>query len=316
MHTVHSLRGLVELIGPQLRLRWLTPPPAQDPPLNGQRGAQSLVGSLNCIHPNRLQVLGRAEMAHLYALGKDAFTETVEHLFAAGPAAVIFSDGIEPPQIFFDLSQRCATPLLGTAISDEEVINRLQHYLTYALAERTVVHGVFMQVLGMGVLLQGEPGIGKSELALELIALGHRLIADDAPELARVGPEILEGTCPPMLRDFLEVRGLGVLNIRAMFGEDAVRERDTLKLVVTMRSFTGEELTKVDRLRGSLSVKTLLGVPIPEVTLPVAPGRNLAVLLETAVRSQTLRIRGYDAGVDLIERQARAVDDVRRAVAP
>jgi HPr kinase/phosphorylase len=313
MRSVHSLRGLVELIGPRLRLRWLTPPPAQDPPLNGQRGAQSLVGSLNCIHPNRLQVLGRAEMAHLSDLGQEAFTETVEHLFAAGPAAVIFSDGIEPPPVFFELSQRCATPLLGTSISDAEVIDRLQHYLTYALAERTVVHGVFMQVLGMGVLLQGEPGVGKSELALELIARGHRLIADDAPELARVGPEILEGSCPPMLRDFLEVRGLGVLNIRAMFGEDAVRDRDTLNLVVTMRSFDGDELNKVDRLRGSLSVQTLLGIPIPEVTLPVAPGRNLAVLLETAVRSQTLRIRGYDAGVDLIERQARAVAETGRA---
>jgi len=316
MHSVHSLRGLVELIGPRLRLRWLTPPPAQDPPLTGQRGAQSLVGSLNCIHPNRLQVLGRAEMAHLAALRQDAFTETIEHLFAAGPAAVIFSDGIEPPPIFFELSQQCATPLLGTAISDEDVIDRLQHYLTFAMAERTVAHGVFMQVLGMGVLLQGEPGIGKSELALELVARGHRLIADDAPEIARIGPEILEGSCPPMLRDFLEVRGLGVLNIRAMFGEDAVRERDSLSLVVTMRSFTGDELTKVDRLRGSLSVQTLLGVPIPEVTLPVAPGRNLAVLLETAVRSQTLRIRGYDAGVDLIERQARAVEETGRAVGP
>ncbi len=313
MQHVHSLRGLVEHIGPRLRLRWLTPPPAQDPPLAGQRGAQSLVGSLNCIHPNRLQVLGRAEMEHLSTLGQDAFSETIEHLFAAGPAAVIFSDGMEPPPVFFEISRRCAIPLLGTAINDEEVVDRLQHYLTYALAERTVVHGVFMQVLGMGVLLQGEPGIGKSELALELVARGHRLIADDAPELARVAPEILEGGCPPMLRDFLEVRGLGVLNIRAMFGEDAVRERDTLNLVVAMRLFTGAELSKVDRLRGSLSVQNFLGVPIPEVTLPVAPGRNLAVLLETAVRSQTLRIRGYDAGVDLIERQARAVEEVGRA---
>lgn len=314
MRDVHSLRGLVERIGPRLRLRWLTPPPAHDPPLSGQRGAQSLVGSLNCIHPNRLQVLGRKEMAHLAALGQDAFVETVEHLFAAGPAAVIFSDGIEPPALFSELSQRSATPLLGTAIGDEEVIGRLQHFLALALAERTVVHGVLMQVLGMGVLLQGEPGIGKSELALELVARGHRLIADDAPELARIGPEILEGSCPPMLRDFLEVRGLGVLNIRAMFGEDAVRERDTLNLVVSMRAFGGDDLVKVDRLRGSLSVQTFLGVPIPEVTLPVAPGRNLAVLLETAVRSQTLRIRGYDASVDLIERQARAVAEVGRGI--
>jgi HPr kinase/phosphorylase len=168
---------------------------------------------------------------------------------------------------------------------------------------------VLLEVLGMGVLLVGDPGVGKSELALEMVARGHRLIADDAPELARIAPEILEGSCPPLLRDFLEVRGLGVLNVRAMFGEGAVRQRETLNLIVNMRSFDNSELAQIDRLRGSLSARTILGVAVPEITLPVAPGRNLAVLLETAVRNQILRIRGYDAGVDLVDRQARAIDD-------
>lgn len=322
MKAVHSLQGLIDHIGPRLRLRWLTPPPAESWPLLGagvgsSRGspAQSLVGSLNCIHPNRLQVLGQPEIEHLADLSAPAYQETVERLFAARPAAVIFAEDIEPDPIFFQLAARTGTPILGSSARDEEIVDRLQYFLTHALAERCVVHGVFLAVLGMGVLLTGDAGIGKSELALEMIARGHRLIADDAPEFARITPETLQGSCPPLLRDFLEVRGLGVLNIRAMFGESAVQQRETLNLIVNMRSFANEELARIDRLRGSLSARTILGVAVPEITLPVAPGRNLAVLLETAVRNQILRIRGYDAGVDLVDRQARALEDDARAAA-
>ncbi len=312
MKPVRSLQGLIEHIGPRLRLRWLTPPPEEDCSLVDEKtshSAQSLVGSLNCIHPNRLQVLGHAEMEHLADLSKPAFDETVRRLFAGAPAAIIFADDIQPDPVFFDWAKRYPTPLLSASASDVEIVDRLQYFLTNALAERIVVHGVFIEVLGMGVLLVGDPGIGKSELALELVARGHRLIADDAPEFARVAPETLEGSCPALLRDFLEVRGLGVLNVRAMFGESAVRQHATLNLIVTMRSFPHDELAQIDRLRGSLSAQTILGVAVPEITLPVAPGRNLAVLLETAVRNQILRIRGYDAGDDLVDRQARAVED-------
>jgi len=316
MNRVQSLQGLVEHMGPRLRLRWLTPPPARAQPLledsdrDGRgKAAQSLVGSLNCIHPNRLQVLGIPEIAHLADLSAPAYRDTVERLFAARPAAVIFAQDIEPEPAFFELARSTGTPLLASSERDEEIVGRLQHFLTHALAERTVVHGVFLAVLGLGLLLVGDAGIGKSELALEMIARGHRLIADDSPEFARIAPETLQGSCPPLLRDFLEVRGLGVLNVRAMFGEGALQQRESLNLIVNMRSFSNEELARIDRLRGSLSSRNILGVAIPEITLPVAPGRNLAVLLETAARNQILRIRGYDASVDLIDRQARAVDD-------
>jgi HPr kinase/phosphorylase len=183
------------------------------------------------------------------------------------------------------------------------------------LAERTTVHGVFLEVLGMGVLLVGDPGIGKSELALEMVVRGHRLVADDAPEMARVGPEILQGTCSPVLRDFLEVRGLGVLNLRAMFGEAAVQQSGQLHLIVNMRVLDDEAQVRLDRLRGCRSSRVILGVTVPEVTLPVAPGRNLAVLLETAVRNEALRMRGYDASEDLIERQAHRLNETARGLA-
>jgi HPr kinase/phosphorylase len=322
MKPVDSLQGLLEHIGPRLRLHWLTPPPPQYRPLLGEsladrhgHSAQSLVGSLNCIHPNRLQVLGQAEIMHLADLSEPAYRETVDRLFAARPAAIIFASDIEPQPIFFDLAAQTETPLIGSSASDVEIVDRLQYFLTHALAERKTVHGVFLEVLGMGVLLAGDAGVGKSELALEMIARGHRLIADDAPEFARIAPETLEGSCPPLLRDFLEVRGLGVLNVRAMFGEGAVRQRENLNLIVNMRAFEANELAQIDRLRGSLSARTILGVAVPEITLPVAPGRNLAVLLETAVRNQILRIRGYDAGVDLVDRQARAIEESASALA-
>lgn len=316
LNTIDSVQALLAAIGPRLQLRWLTPRPAEPTPLCAAAGssgaaatttAQSLVGSLNCIHPNRLQVLGRAEMSHLASLGPAAWQETVERLFAAAPAAVIFAEDIVPDPAFFALAERTGTPMLGSPARDAEIVDRLQFFLTHALAERAVVHGVFLAVLGMGVLLIGDAGIGKSELALEMIVRGHRLIADDAPEFARIAPETLEGSCPPVLRDFLEVRGLGVLNIRAMFGESAVQQRETLNLVINMRAFDKAALARIDRLRGSLSAHTILGVAVPQITLPVAPGRNLAILVETAVRNQILRVRGYDAGVDLMDRQARAI---------
>jgi HPr kinase/phosphorylase len=266
-----------------------------------------LIGSLNCIHPNRLQVIGHAEHLYLADLGRTAYTETIERLFCDRPAAVIFSDGIDPATAFLEAAEQTQTPLLGSTLGDEELINHLRYFLTHALAERRTVHGVFIEVLGMGVLLVGDPAVGKSELALDLISRGHRLIADDAPRFARIAPETLEGTCPDGLRDFLEVRGLGILNIRAMFGEGAVLRSKTLNLIIDLQPLDHQAIECIDRLSGSLSARTLLGVPIPTITMPVAPGRNLAILVEAAVRHQILRIRGYDAGVDFIDRQARAI---------
>jgi HPr kinase/phosphorylase len=312
MSPVDTVQGVVERVGAALKLRWLSPKPEALRPLRSVDPAtarQSLVGSLNCIHPNRLQVIGHPELVYLADLGPTAHDETIRKLFGGWPAAVIFSDDIEPEPQVADLAARTATPLLSSPLGDEDIIVRLRYFLTHALAEATTVHGVFMEVLGMGVLLVGDPAIGKSELALDLISRGHRLIADDAPQFARVAPETLDGTCPPLLRDFLEVRGLGVLNIRAMFGESAVAQSRHLHLVISLRAMSGAELAGIDRLAGSLSGRNILGVTVPEVTMPVAPGRNLAILVEAAVRHQILRIRGYDAGVDFVERQARAMAD-------
>lgn len=303
----YSLQSVVAQTGPQLKLRWLTPEPPQPRPLQGDDPEQSLIGSLNLIHPNRLQVVGPTEQRYLAALGRSAYEEMLDRLFADRPVAIIFSDGITPETGFLERAQASATPLLGSPVGDQELINHLRYVLTQALAERTTLHGVFIEVLGMGVLLTGPPAVGKSELALELISRGHRLIADDAPSFARVAPEIIEGRCPEVLQDFLEVRGLGILNIRAMFGESAVLPAKTLNLIIELQPLDQSQLAYLDRLEGSLSASTVLGVRIPRVLMPVAPGRNLAILVEAAVRHQILRIRGYDASADLMDRQARAM---------
>ena len=172
------------------------------------------------------------------------------------------------------------------------------------MTDQTItLHGVFMEVMQLGVLLSGASGAGKSELALELLNRGHRLIADDAPEFFRSVSGNVQGRSPESLRDFLEVRGLGVINIRAMFGDGAISPLAELKLVLHLQSMDGEQLAGVDRLRPSCDSVIILEQAVPRITLPVAPGRNLAILAETAVRNQLLALSGYDAAADFSRRQ-------------
>ena len=201
-------------------------------------------------------------------------------------------------------------PLFSSPLPSPVLIDRLQYHLTRALAPQATVHGVYMEVLGMGVLITGESGIGKSELALELLSRNHRLIADDAVEFIRVGPDVLVGQSPgATLSDYLEVRGLGILDIRTMFGETAVRHRKRLHLIVSMERMDKRRLRKLDRLQAQQLTHTLLDVEIPEVMLFVGPGRNLAVLVEAAVRSYILRMWGIDTLKDFMQRQQRLIDN-------
>ena len=191
----------------------------------------------------------------------------------------------------------------------QRALDNLQYFGSLFLARKTTLHGVFLEVLGMGVLLTGDPAVGKSELALDLITRGSRLVADDAPEFTRIAPDIISGTCPPLLREFLEVRGLGILNIRAMFGDSAIKRTKYLRLIVHLKRMSSEQISGMDRLSGAHTNRDVLGVSVPQVTVPVAPGRNLAVLVESAVRNHLLRLKGYDATEVLIERQQQAILD-------
>ena len=265
------------------------------------------VGHLNLIHPRRIQVLGPAEQHYLDQLGAAARAQHLQRLFAAAPACVLVSDGLPAGDDLRAAAEAAAVPLLASPLPDYKIISHLQYYLADALADRLTLHGVFMEVLGIGVLITGKSGVGKSELALELISRNHRLIADDAPEFRRTAPDVLTGSCPPELSGFLEVRGLGVLDVRAMFGDSVVKPSKNLRLIIHLRQMSGEELAAIDRLQGSRQRQTLLDVEVPQLTLPVAPGHNLAVLIEGAVRNHILLLKGYNAAQSFSERQQRMI---------
>ena len=267
-----------------------------------------MVGHLNLIHPDRIQVIGApginwATMQHAVRV-----TRHMDEIISAHPPALIVADGCAIPAPVLEACKRSNTALFSTPQSAAVVIDLLRLWLSRRLAETTELHAVMMDVLGMGVLITGDSGVGKSELALELISRGHGLVADDIVEIARVAPNSLEARCPPMLKDFLEVRGLGVLNIRTVFGETACRRKMKLKLVVNLlRPQKGG--IEIDRLPLGAETLEILGVPVQKVNIPVAAGRNLAVLLEAAVRSTILLLRGIDSTKEFVERHRQAMGD-------
>ncbi len=271
--------------------------------LKDSRGG--LIGHLNFIHPNWIQILARPEIDHLNALDTVTRQQTLHRLTTSELACIIVAGGESGPAHLCTLADSMHVALLASPLDSVELMWMLRPYLARALAESTTMHGVFLDVLGMGVMITGDSGVGKSELALELISRGSGLIADDVIELYRIAPETLEGRCPDLLRDFLEVRGLGVLNIRTIFGEAALRPRKNMRLIVHLEKPAGSEKQYVDRLPLKPGVHDILGVSISKVTIPVAAGRNLAVLVEAAVRNHVLQLRGIDSTREFVERQAR-----------
>jgi HPr kinase/phosphorylase len=301
-----TIGHLLSEVGQHMALSWLAGRQGANKALSNLMGMSRehhLIGPLNFIHPNRLQLIGKTEMAYLNGLGHQARWEALQQLYNNQPVAVLLTEGVRAPTDLIEAADEHEVPLLASESPDHQALEQLQYYVSHFLAERSGVHGVFIEVLGMGVLITGEAGIGKSEVALELISRGHRLIADDAPEFARTTPDRLVGYCPPMLQDFLEVRGLGILNIRALFGESAIKTEKNLKLIVNLQPADSTLAAQTDRLMGDLSQRRMLGLKITQVNLSVGPGRNTAILIETAVRMHMLRIQGYDAGQDFIERQ-------------
>ena len=271
------------------------------------RPGVGLVGHLNLIHPILMQALGVSDLDYLGKQAPAARDESLAVLCTGETLCIFLCDGADAPDFLIEACDRHATPLFLSQKQSRVFVNLLRPYLQRELSEVTSSHGVFLDVLGFGTLITGDSQIGKSELALELISRGAGLVADDAVELYQVGPETIQGRCPALLRDFLEVRGIGVLNIRAIFGETAVRPRKTLRLIVHLERPTDEYFRALDRLQTKSSATTILGVEIPTVTLAVVAGRNLAVLVEAAVRNYILQTRGYDSTKDFLDRHDEAM---------
>lgn len=273
-----------------------------------QQAHVGLVGHMNFIHPFRVQVVGPAEIAYLNTLGGAEQAITFGKLLVGEVAGILVCGVGAPPNYMMGPCNDAHVPLLVSAHPSPHVVDVLRLYLSRVLAASTTLHGVFLDVLEMGVLITGASAIGKSELALELITRGHGLIADDIVEVDRVSPELIEGRCPDVLKDFLEVRGIGILNIRTTFGETAVRPRKSLKLIVHLEDLSDEQFKRLDRMSVNASYQEVLGVKIRKVVIPVAAGRNLAVLVETAVRNFVLNLRGIDSTREFIERQSKLME--------
>lgn len=271
--------------------------------------SKGLVGHLNFIHPNVIQVLGDSEVDYLNGLDPAECRKVLERIAIRELACFIVAGARSLPAMLAEVAESTHTPLFSSPIPSVELMWIMRPHLARALAESSTIHGVFLDVLGVGVLITGDSGVGKSELALELVSRGSGLIADDVVELYRLGPESIEGRCPGLLRDFLEVRGLGVLNIRTIFGEAALRPRKNVKLIVHLERPSGTDITHLERLPLKPGTESLMGVDIHKVTIPVAAGRNLAVLTEAAVRSHVLQMRGIDSTREFVERQARSMTD-------
>ena len=271
------------------------------------QSAADLVGYLNYIHPYRVQIVGRREVAYLSFSSPEDQERRISRIVTLEPPVIIAADGVAPPDRLVAMCDRAEIPLFVTADSAGHVIDIVRAYLAQLFADRITRHGVFMDILGLGVLLTGESGLGKSELGLELISRGHGLVADDAVDLYKVSQSALEGRCPELLRNLLEVRGIGLLDIKAIFGETAVRRKMRLKLIVHLvRKETMER--EFERLPYEPLYEDVLGLPARKVVIAVDAGRNLAVLVEAAVRNTILQLRGIDTYQEFIERHQKAME--------
>lgn len=304
-----SARELFDQLRERFQLRWLA----------GLRGEQraiepdehlarrpTLVGYLNIIYPNKLQIIGTEELRYLDGLDSRQRWETVQKIIGYRPTALLVTRDQPVPGDLKEAAEESDTPVWVTPKRGHDFLTYAQYHLARALAPRVVLHGTYLEVYSIGVLITGDAGAGKSELALELITRGARLIADDAPEFTLIAPDVLDGTCPDMLQDLLEVRGLGVLDIREMFGHTAIKRNKYLRLIVALKAADtlGATPEGLERLQGITDKRTILDVEVPQIVIPVAPGRNLAVLVEVAVRHFILRSKGIDPAQTFIDRQA------------
>ncbi|MGB7756953.1 MAG: HPr(Ser) kinase/phosphatase [Salinisphaera sp.] len=305
-----AIETLYERLADSLELHWPEPTVGAAGTLGATRHGGwrvPTVGYLNFIHPPQVQIVGHPEIAYLARLSDELAAHLRAQLTQGATRLVVVADGQRLPDYLHEALRAADIAVFTTTASGHRVAYRLRHFLGETLARQITLHGVFLEVLSIGLLLVGDPGVGKSELALELINRGHRLVADDAPEFVLLGPDDLNGGCPPLLQDFLEVRGLGILNIRAMFGEAAIKRRKQLGLVIRLvRGDTGEAAPP-DRLTGARATREILDTSIPEITLPVAVGHNLSVLVEAAARDHLLRMQGQNSDEQFAARQAQVI---------
>ena len=271
-----------------------------------QKTGLALTGFDAAVRGGRVLIFGESEIRYLESLGAEARDATLDRLYSHDIPAVLITQGFAPPPQLAAAANRVAVPLLRTGAATPDAMSRLLSVLDDFLAPRTTVHGVLMDILGLGVLVVGESGIGKSECALDLVVRGHRLVADDAVELRCRAESFVLGTCPELTRHHMEIRGLGLINVQDLFGVASTRTSKRVELVVQLERW--EPGREYDRLGIDEEQYDALGVRIPMIRMPVAPGRNVAILVEVAARNQLLRARGAHAARRLVDRLNRRLE--------
>lgn len=264
------------------------------------RPGMELNGYHEYFDPNRIAVLGRAEMYMLESLKPSRRAMALDSYLSLKPPAVIVARGIDPGKDFMEIAETYHVPVLRTTESTSNVVASLVAYLNVELAPRITRHGVLVEVYGEGILLVGDSGVGKSETAIELIKRGHRLIADDAVEIRRVSSKSLVGQSPENIRHFIELRGIGIVNVARVYGVGAVKLSESLDLVVQLEAW--DPTKNYQRTGLESEYYDILGVSIPSTSIPVSPGRNLAVVLETAAINNRQKKMGYNAAKELLIR--------------
>ena len=264
-----------------------------------QKPGLALVGFLEYIHPGRIQILGKSEITFIKERGPTERLRIVSQLCRQGGSCFVITSGLEAPEELVKETERYTVPLLRTELASSAIIDGLSQYLEDRLAPRAVVHGVLIDIYGLGVMLMGDSGIGKSECALELVVRGHRLVSDDVVEIRKKG-DLLVGTGPELTRYHMELRGLGIVNVKDLFGVASVRREKFVEYVIKLDPWKPGK--RYDRLGLDEGGFEILGISLPYVEMPVGPGRNLSVLIEVAARNHLLKLKGFHPARELARR--------------
>ena len=272
------------------------------------RPGLELTGYLEFFDNKRIQVLGNTEFSYLGRYGPEAQKMVIDSIFSFGPPAVIICRDIEPSNAILESAKLHKVSIFSTPQSTSDLTASLVQYLNKELAPRITRHGVLVEVYGEGCLLTGDSGVGKSETAIELIKRGHRLVADDAVEIRRTAQTTLYGQSPENIRHFIELRGIGIINARKLFGMGAIKLQEKIDLVINLEQWDSSKV--YDRMGLDNEYMKILGVEVPTLTIPVKPGRNLAVIIEVAAMNNRQKKMGYNAARELLKNLGMAVEDL------
>jgi len=274
------------------------------------RPGLALAGDYDFFDYERIQMFGRGEYRYLQKILRKNELDTIRKFFSYPVALCVFSNGHEPPRIFLEMAQEKGVPVLVSSLPTNLLTTRLIKILADAFAPRTSIHGVLVEVYGVGILIIGKSGVGKSECALELIERGHRLVADDVVDIRSISDTILMGSGAKLIRHHMEIRGLGIININHLFGVRAIRDKKQIQLVVHLEEWDPNK--EYDRLGLEGKTYTILGVEVPSLTIPVRPGRNIPILVETAAMNFRLNKLGYNTAKELDKSLMSWIEEERR----